>query len=127
MRYRIGLALGVIASLIFVNLVLAQEAQNEPEALWLWGEVVSIDTQNNNLLVKYLDFETDQGKEISINVDEKTTYENIKSLDELKPKDNVSIDYIQSPDAKNLAKNIVVEKSEEALPEETEISPGATP
>lgn len=126
MRYSLGLTLGVIVSLIFVSLALSQEVQKESETLWLWGEVVSIDNQNNNLSVKYLDFETDQEKEMSINVDEKTTYENIKSLDELKPKDNVSIDYIPGLEGKNLAKNIVVENSEETLPEKTEIPPGVT-
>lgn len=133
MRRRMSLVLGIIASLIFVSLVASQETQTEPETQWLWGEVVYMDTQNKNISVKYLDFETNQEKEISLDVDEKTTYENIKSLDEIKPKDNVSIDYILGSGGKNIAKNIVIEKSEETTafspaeeipPEKTEPLPG---
>lgn len=133
MRQGGSLILGIMVSLFLAGLGLSQEIQTEPETLWLWGEVVSVDTQNKTLAVKYLDFETDQEKEMSVNVDEKTIYENIKTLDEIKPKDNVSIDYIISPDGKNIAKNIVVEKSEETVepvpaeeipPEKTEPLPG---
>jgi len=94
------------------------EAQNEPETQWIWGEVTNIDPQNKMILVKYLDYETDQEKEINISVDDKTSYENIKSIDELKPKDTVSIDYIVGPDSKNIAKNISVEKPQ--TPQETQ-------
>lgn len=113
MRYRISLIWGIIASLIFVSLVFSQETQTEPDIQWLWGEVLYTDIQNKDILVKYLDFESDQEKEINIDVDEKTTFENIKSFDEIKTKDNVSVDYTINADGKNIAKNIVVEKSEE--------------
>lgn len=85
----------------------------ESETQWLWGEVISLDTSSRALLVKYLDYDTDQEKEMAINIDEKTTFENVKSLDEIKPKDTVGIDYIISPDSKNIAKNVSVEKMEE--------------
>lgn len=128
MRQTLCLVLGIIVSLIIVSLASTQEIQTEPETLWLWGEVVSVDIQNKTLSVKYLDFETDQEKEMSVNVDEKTTYENIKTLDAMKTKDNVSVDYIISPDGKNIARNIVVEKpeaiaeipQEEVIPEKPE-------
>lgn len=90
----------------------AQEVLSEPQALWLWGEVVSIDLDNKQISVKYLDYETDIEKEMKINVDEKTTFENVNSIDEIKPQDTVSIDYIVTPDAQNIAKNISVEKAE---------------
>lgn len=96
------------------------EAQMGLDTQWLWGGVVSVDVQNNELLVKYLDYETDQEKEITISVDDKTTYENIGSLIEIKPQDTVSIDYLVSAEGKNVAKNISVEKPEtmETLPED---------
>jgi len=99
-------------------------APAETETQWLWGEVVSVDLQKNELLVKYLDYETDQEKEVKINVDDKTIYENASSMLEIKPLDTVSIDYIISPDGSNLAGNISLEKlenegaPEEAIPEE---------
>ncbi len=48
--------------------------------------------------------------------------ENIKSFDELKLNDTVSIDYIVSPDGKNIAKYISTEK-----PEAEEIQPTPQP
>lgn len=98
-----------------------QEIPSEPETQWIWGEVVSVDTAARKILVKYLDYETDTEKEINIDVDDKTTYENVKSVDEIKPQDTLSIDYIINPDGRNIAKNISVEKPEGAqtLPEET--------
>ncbi len=145
MKIKTGLILGIMVSLIFISArtIFSQEPtiqggaipenQNEPEMQWVWGEVVTLDTQNKTVLVKYLDYETDQEREISINIDEKTTYENIKSIDELKPKDAVSIDYIISPDGNNVAKNISFEKPEDTqnmqegnMTEEQEVSPSAT-
>ncbi len=97
-----------------------QEIPSEPETQWIWGEVVSIDTATKNIVVKYLDYETDIEKEINIEVGDKTTYENVQSVNEIKPQDTLSIDYIINPDGRNIAKNISVEKPEspQALPSE---------
>ncbi len=92
----------------------------ETQVQWLWGEVVSLDAQNNVLAIKYLDYETDSEKQMSITVNDKTAFENVSSIDEIKPKDTVSIDYTVSPEGKNIAKNISVEKPAEA---EIEVAP----
>lgn len=112
--------LGIIFSFIFIASVpvLAQEqtiipqVQSEQEMQWIWGEVTSVDLENRVFVVKYLDYETDQEKEITINTDEKTVYENIKSLEEMRPTDTLSVDYIISSDGKNIAKNVSIEKPE---------------
>ncbi|MFA4843286.1 MAG: hypothetical protein WC658_05595 [Candidatus Omnitrophota bacterium] len=80
------------------------------------GEVLSVDLQKNEMLVKHLDLDSDQDKETAITVDDKTAYENIKSLAEVKPKDSVTIDYIITAEGKNLAKNITLEPPEDAVP-----------
>lgn len=100
-----------------------QATAEGPEVQWLWGEVVSLDSLNKTLVVKILDYETETEKEISISTDDKTTYENIKSLDELKPQDTVSVDYAVTPDGMNLAKNITVEKPEAPGTANEEIKP----
>lgn len=82
----------------------------EVDLLWLWGEVVSVNNLKNELKVKYLDYETDTEKEIIMTIDEKTTFENVKSLSDIKPQDTVSIDYILTGDGKNLVKNLSVER-----------------
>jgi len=103
----------------------AQEAIPEPQVLWLWGEVVSVDANNKQITVKYLDYEADTEKEMNIGVDDKTTYENTKSIEEIKPLDTLSIDYTVTSDGKNIAKNISKEKPEsrENLQKETQEGP----
>jgi len=126
----------IIGFLILLNtgFIIAQQdetagqtaAPTASDVQWLWGDVVSVDIPNKSFVVKYLDYDTDIEKEISINVDEQTAFENIKSLEEINPKDTVSIDYVVSADGKNIAKNISVEKVEDegALPApETEVIP----
>lgn len=150
MKTRTALVLGMAFSLILISagLIFSQEAATEPPAepvtvegtaipeaqdapdiQWLWGEAVSVSTENKEILVKYLDYETDQEKEISISVDEDTAYENIDSIEGIKPQDNLSVDYIASSEGKNIAKNISLDKPESqevALPEApTEIQPEA--
>jgi len=101
--------------------VAAGAVQNEPDTQWAWGEVTSIDTQARALTLKYLDYETDQEKEITFNVDDKTTYENVKSFNDIKVSNAAGIDYITASDGKNIARNISVESAEKesAMPENT--------
>jgi hypothetical protein len=131
MKIKMSLVLGIMFSFILISTGLifsqdeaaekppAEEVPSEPETLWIWGEVVSVDAAAKKVLVKYLDYETDTEKEINIVVDDKTTYENVKSVDEIKPQDTLSIDYMISPDGSNIARNISVEKPEgiQTLPE----------
>ena len=116
---------------------------NESDTQWVWGEVVNLDGAGKIITLKYLDYETDQEKDILLAVDEKTAFENIKSFDEIKAKDTLSIDYMVAPDGKNIAKNIglespdssaavsaqVVEEAKkvdnQAAPEQPEVKPDA--
>lgn len=144
MRNKISWVLGVATFLILVSMILAfgqdapasslppapvatAPAPLEPEAQWLWGEVVSADFQKNELLIKYLDYDTDQEKQITICADDKTTYENIKTILEIKPTDIVSVDYIIGADGKNIARNISVEKAEEGAQEPVSSVPEVAP
>jgi hypothetical protein len=95
----------------------------ELEVQWIWGEVVSVDSQRGQLTVKYLDYESEMENTIVVLTDEKTAYENINSLSQIKPLDNVSIDYVASQ-AGNIAKNISIEKAEGS---EEEIKPETPP
>jgi len=99
----------------------AQEVAPEPEAQWLWGDATSVDAAGKKISVRYLDYESDTEKDINIEANDKTTYENVKSIDEIKPQDTLSIDYVVTPDGKNIAKNISVERPESpiALPQES--------
>ncbi len=136
MKTKISLFLGLIFSFILMSAGIAfsqekadekpvaqeltsekpplQEAAPEPETQWIWGDVVSVDTAAKKISVKYLDYETDTEKDINVEVDDKTNYENVKSIDEIKPLDTLSIDYIINPDGRNIAKNISIERPEGA-------------
>ncbi|MFA4888613.1 MAG: hypothetical protein WC628_03435 [Candidatus Omnitrophota bacterium] len=87
-----------------------QAANDQPEVQWVWGEVSALDTQNKAITLKYLDYETDQEKEIAISIDDKTGFENIKAFEEIKPGDSLSVDYIAAADGKYIAKNISLEQ-----------------
>jgi len=136
MKQKIGLVLGIAVSLILISVGLSfsqesvmpeggtiSEAPTEADTQWLWGEVASMDTQKNELVVKYLDYETDQEKEITITVNDKTTYENAKILSDIKPKDTVGIDYTVGAEGKNIAKNISLEKPQGAEATEEGLNP----
>ncbi|MEI6831100.1 MAG: hypothetical protein WCK61_00115 [Candidatus Omnitrophota bacterium] len=84
----------------------------EGNTQWVWGEVTNLDIKANTITLKYLDYENDQEKEFALVVDGNTAYENLKSFDEIKIKDTLSIDYKVTSDGKNLAKNISLEKSD---------------
>lgn len=113
-----------------VNFALAEDAVNTPKATsaalepsaspsdtqWVWGEVVSVDAAAKKLTLKYLDYEADQEKTIVLDVNDNTVFENAKSLDELKEKDTLSVDYL-IVDSKNIAKNVSLEKLDEVVPE----------
>jgi len=100
------------------NIVVGPDTTTEtpatPETQWVWGEVISVDTSKSQLNVKYLDYENDTEKEITITANDKTVFENVSSLEQLKAKDTVSVDYLVSADGVNLAKSISMEKPEES-------------
>lgn len=137
MKGKISLILGMTFSLIFISagLLFSQEqeipSQSEADIQWVWGEVASLDLTTKQMVVKYLDYETDGEKEMSIIVDDKTIYENVKSIEEIKSLDIVSVDYIIDPKGANIARNISVEKPEgqetlqdESIEGETKVAPG---
>ena len=84
--------------------------KNANDTQWAWGEVTNVDLAAKTLTLKYLDYESDQEKDLVLTVDEKTTFENIKTLDDVKIKDTLSIDYVVAADGKNIAKNINFEQ-----------------
>jgi hypothetical protein len=92
--------------------MLESSADMEGNMQWVWGEVTNLDTQANTFSLKYLDYENDQEKELAVVVDENTTYENVKNLNEIKIKDTLSVDYKVATDGRNIAKNISLEKPE---------------
>jgi len=107
--------------------VAAAVGDNQPSSQWVWGEVLSIDQPNRAIRLKYVDYDTDEEKELALVVDDSTTYENIKAFDAIVLKDTISVDYVVSSDGRNIAKNISAEKPEANNTETQGLNEGVTP
>ncbi len=102
------------------------ESQGQDNTEWVWGEVVSVDAVNNTLIVKYFDYEKEQEKQVTFYSYNKTEFENITSLGDLKPTDSVSIDYFVAEGGKNFIQEISLDKPDsesDSDTEEEEINP----
>lgn len=86
---------------------------------WVWGEVKSVDYSSSSLTILYMDYQTDDERELALTVNQDTKFEGISDFNSLKAGDTAGIDYVTDID-KNIAKNISVEKLEE--PPETSSS-----
>ena len=115
-------------SALFISWAICQEQnesapseENKTALEWIWGEVVSVDSQNNQITLKYMDEESLEEKEFTLNADKDTIYEGAQALLDIKPADSVSADYVVTQDGLNLAKNITVERAQAtdmSLPED---------
>ena len=124
------LGLIVVVSLLLLPSVFCQEetaatAQEKTEGedvSWVWGEVKAVDLTQGTLSLSYIDYQTEEEKLLTLNIDTDTKFENAKDLASLKVGDTASIDYVLK-DGKNIAKNVSIEKIEETAestaPEET--------
>lgn len=105
----------VVFSFIFSNtgLIFCQDEEvKDSDALWILGEVVSVDNSNKTVIVKYNDYDTETEKEVTFSIDKETTFENAVSLEDIRVQDFVSIDYLEKSNGSNIAKNISLERAE---------------
>lgn len=86
------------------------EEQREPQMQWVWGRALSVNAEAGVFTMSYLDYITDQNKELIIIVDDKTAYENIESISGIKASDTLSVDYIIDAAGRNIAGNVSVDK-----------------
>ena len=98
--------------------VAQEEKPQEKATEWIWGEVVSVDPQNKQMAIKHLDYESYEEVQVTLKVDEKTQFENVADLSEVKAGDHISVDY-QVKDGSHIAEFIVVEREEISPEEET--------
>lgn len=89
-----------------------QQSAPSDEVLWVWGEVKAIDQGQSAITVSYIDYQTEEDKELIISVPADTKFENIPGISGLKVGDTVSVDYV-TKDGKNTTKHISVEKIED--------------
>lgn len=102
-------------------------------AEWVWGEVVSVDTEKKQIVLKHLDYDTYEEVQTTLNVGDKTLFENVVGLGEIKIGNHLTADF-KIVSGSNIADLVVVEKDvqeESAAPEtlvqpETAAAPEAT-
>lgn len=82
---------------------------------WVWGEVKSVDPVSMTFNIIYMDYQTDEEKELVLSADHETKLEGASDFSGIKAGDTASIDYIVK-DGKNIPRNISIEKIEE-MPE----------
>jgi len=106
------------ATQIFSQAVTLTEQEEEfPVEDWVVGDVVALDLEGNQLALIYIDYQTNEEKEITIGVDDKTRYENVNKLQDIKVGDVVRVDYRITPGGKNIASTISVERIKEVKPQ----------
>lgn len=84
--------------------------QEEKDLQWVWGEVIEVDVGASELEIRYLDYESDANKVATFFADEDSEFENIVSIEEIKPGDSAGIDYYLSDDKRLIIKSINIEK-----------------
>jgi len=101
--------------------VSATPAEAKP-AEWVWGEVVSVDTENKQIVLKHLDYDTYEEVQITIKVGDKTLFENVAALGDIKAGNHLTADF-KIVAGSNIADLIVVEKEvqEESVVPETAV------
>jgi hypothetical protein len=107
------LLFGAVVSMAQESPVPADVSVADSEPQWLWGEVESVNAQARTIQVKYLDYDTDIEKELVLTADDKTKFENAKGVEDIKPQDTISVDYLTGPDGINLAIAVSLEKLED--------------
>ncbi len=92
------------------------EAQTQ--AVYVFGEVVSVDPEVNGITIQYYDYEANELKEMILLLDSNTKFENFQAISEITAGDTVNAEY-NIAEGKNLVQNISVEKmeTEESLDE----------
>ena len=81
-----------------------------PEAQEAYGEVVSVDAAAASIAITEYDYEKDEDVNNTYTVDSAATYENVKSLGEVKVGDWVALTIKPQAEGKNIATSVYVER-----------------
>lgn len=70
------------------------QIQEEPSVQWIWGKIVSCNTQDRKIVISYLDMDTLESVNMELNIDDNAKFEGVSGLSDLKIGDQISIDYV---------------------------------
>ena len=86
-------------------------AQDSEDLLYSYGEVLSV-TQDQ-VMVREFDYATGEEKDVVYYISASTTFDTVESADQVKPGDLIDVEFILSPDGRNIAKEIFVDSIED--------------
>lgn len=115
----------VISLVTFANVLCAEETNvsettpiapgTQIQPVYVFGEVVSVTPEVNEITVQYYDYEANELKEMKLAFDSNTKLENFQAISEIAVGDTVNVEY-NVAEGKNLVQNISVEKMETEEP-----------
>jgi len=106
--------------------IVAPAPANEKKTEWVWGEVVSADPTNKQIVIKHLDYESYEEVQTTLIINAKTLFENVTDLSGIKAGDHITVDY-NIEGKNNIADLVVVEKGEAAPETSAKENPAETP
>ena len=130
----LGLALGFTG----INAHAEEPAATQPaaapampaaEGQEAYGEVISVDANAGAITITEYDYEKDEDINKTYTIDKAATYENVKSLAEVKAGDWVALTLKPQKDGSNLAASVYVERydvGEEPAPAAAPVMPATT-
>ena len=104
----------VVANAEKAQAIAVPAVTNEKKTEWVWGEVVSVDPANKQIVIKHLDYESYEEVQTTLIINEKTLFENVTDLTGIKAGDHITVDY--NIDGKNNVADLVVVEKGEAAP-----------
>lgn len=128
----LGMVLGIILIAACANTYAEETAATitpaatpAPEAQEAYGEVVSVDANAGSVIITEYDYEKDEDVSNKYNIDKAATYENVKSLSEVKAGDWVALTVKPQKEGGNIATSVYVERYD--MGEEVSPVPVAAP
>ena len=77
---------------------------------WLWGEIIEVSATDKTIMVRFLDYEADAEKDAVFSLNEESKFENVASINDVKPRDSAGVDYCVDESGKFIIKSISIEK-----------------
>jgi hypothetical protein len=106
--------LSIFAFMVCIGLVLSpasSTAQDGEDFFYSYGEVLSV-TQDQ-VMVREFDYATGEEKDVVYYISDSTTFDIVESAGQIRPGDLIDVEFIVSPDGRNIAKEIFVDSIED--------------
>jgi hypothetical protein len=86
-------------------------AEASEDSFYSYGEVLSV-TQDQ-IMVREFDYATGEEKDAVYYISAGTTFDVVESADQIRPGDLIDVEFIVSPDGRNIAKEVFVDSIED--------------